>query len=134
MDSKPICKEGFWKGFFCGIILMIVLLVALAFSQHALGQNTDEALGEDLKQILKSQQLPSEYENLPYLSYASLSGALWAYNNMPKPTYIIPKRMLFTLTGNEKDGKYVTLYRVYFTPKPGTTYDVPKGKTVRLDK
>lgn len=138
MNSKPIYadqrrywRKGFVRGLACGIILMLVLFFALAFTEHALGQNTDADLGEELKQILQTQQLPPEYEKLPYLSYASLSGALWAYKEMPKPTYIIAKKMFFSITGKEADGKWITLYRVYFTPKPGTTYNVPQGKVVR---
>ena len=132
-DQKHYWRRGFARGFACGIILVLVLILAMVFVEHALGQNTDESLGEELKTILHNQQLPSEVEKLPYLSYASLEGALWAYREMPKPTYIIPKRMLFSITGKDSDGKWVTLYRVYFTPKPGTTYNVPQGKVVRYN-
>jgi hypothetical protein len=115
-------------GFIFGVILAVLYFI---LAPQAFGQNTDEALGEELKVILQKQVLPTDYDKLPYLSYASLKGALWAYNEMPKPTYIVPKTMLFSMTNSQKDGKWVTLYRVYFTPKPGASYDVPKNKIVR---
>jgi hypothetical protein len=130
-DQRRYWRKGFVRGLIVGVILMVLAVFMVAYTEHAFGQNTDEAFGEELKTILQSQILPEGYDKLPYIPYASLSGALWAYHEMPKPTYIIPKKMFFSMTNKEKDGKWITLYRIYFTPKPGTAYDVPKNKIVR---
>jgi hypothetical protein len=98
----------------------ICVVLAICGSLIALGafSHEDFDLGEQLKIVLQTQQLPANYKSLPYLSYMSLYGALQARKSLPQPAYIIPRKMIITWVFNDEEEfeHYRTLYRVYFTP------------------
>jgi hypothetical protein len=125
-------------------ILVIASLMFLYFMffidskpAHSKGQMATPAeevlYTEKLKNIVIEQTLPENYKDLPWITFVSAKGAYMAWENMPRPTYVVIVKSPFSLRKNKSDEKMITSYRIYFTPKPGTAYDIPKYKVVQYE-
>lgn len=104
------------------IVIMLFLSTATAF---ALGTE-DECLRE-VHQIISNQQLPLDYEKLPHATFGSARGIMNSWTVFSGPKYIVAITEDFVmevtkLRSGEKIPlkRKVTIYRIYFTPKPSS--------------
>jgi len=132
---KRPSRKPWWILVIASLMFLFFMLYIDGKPAHSKGQIAtpeEEALyAEKLKSITIEQTLPEDYKNLPWITYASAKGAYTAWETMPRPTYIVIVKSPFSIKNDKSDEKMITLYRVYFTPRPGVSYDVPKNKIVR---
>lgn len=98
------------------MIKIVLMILIFLFSTVAYSEDNENNYKQQVDEIIANQVLPPDIDKMYYLPYASAKGAILAYDDMPKPTYIVKKNTSIKMT---KDGpeKPVIMYYVYFTEK-----------------
>lgn len=95
--------------------VFVVVAIMMLWAVNAVGQPDDNGYVEKINKIVIEQVVPEGVKDLPYISFSSAKGAYQAWQDMPKPNYIVIIKQMFTMDP-KKEPRLIGLYRVYFTP------------------
>lgn len=89
------------------VFIVLILMETLCFAQNGNGYR------EKVDQIIAGQILPSNLNDMPYLTYGSAKRALEESVELPQPTYIVKTETSIVMMKNGPS-RSVTIYKVYF--------------------